>query len=99
MLSFSFSYFLEVWPKLLEAVPYTFYFILMSTLVSFAAGILVAMVRIPRIPVLYELTELWMSLIRSMPFVLLLFLSYFLIPYLLQSFGIVGSDVPKGVYV
>lgn len=53
MLTFSFSYFLEVWPKLLEAVPYTFYFILMSTLVSFVAGILVAMVRIPRIPVLY----------------------------------------------
>ena len=99
MLTFSFSYFLEVWPKLLEAVPYTFYFILMSTLVSFVAGILVAMVRIPRIPVLFELTELWMSLIRSMPFVLLLFLSYFLLPFLLQGFGIASSDVPKEIYV
>ena len=39
MLTFSSSYFLEVWPKLLEAVPYTFYFILMSTLVSFVAGL------------------------------------------------------------
>src|SRR5574344_1197595 len=99
MLTCSFSYFLEVWPKLLEAVPYTFYFILMSTLVSFVAGILVAMVRIPRIPVLFELTELWMSLIRSMPFVLLLFLSYFLLPFLLQGFGIASSDVPQEIYV
>lgn len=99
MLTFSFEYFLSVWPKLLEAVPYTFYFILMSTLVSFAAGILVAMVRIPRIPILYELTEIWMSFIRSMPFVLLLFLSYFLLPMLLELVGIDSSEVPKEIYV
>ena len=40
-----------------------------------------------------------MSLIRSMPFVLLLFLSYFLLPFLLQGFGIASSDVPKEIYV
>ena len=99
MLTFSFEYFLSVWPKLLEAVPYTFFVILISTLVSFIAGILVAMVRIPRIPVLYELTELWMSFVRSMPFVLLLFLSYFLLPVFLRAVGIDSSVVPKEIYV
>ncbi|MGM9519278.1 MAG: amino acid ABC transporter permease [Phascolarctobacterium sp.] len=99
MLTFSFEYFLSVWPKLLEAVPFTFYFIIMSTLVSFGAGILVAFVRIPRIPVLFELSELWMSWVRSMPFVLLLFLSYFLVPIPLEALGIAGSDVPREIYV
>ena len=99
MLTFDWTYFLSVWPKLLQAVPFTLYFILVSTLVSFAAGILVALVRIPRIPVLYQLTEVWMSLVRSMPFVLLLFLSYFLLPMALQQFGVAGRDIPKEIYV
>lgn len=99
MLTFNIEYFFSIWPKLLEAVPFTLYFILMSTLVSLVAGTLTACIRIPRIPVLYQLTELWMSFVRSMPFVLLLFLSYFLLPLPLQALGVPGSAVPKEVYV
>lgn len=88
-----------MWPKLLETVPFTFYFILMSTLVSFVAGILVVLVRIPRLPLFFQFTELWMSLVRSMPFVLLLFLSYFLVPMPLQAMGLDSSDIPKELYV
>lgn len=99
MLTFSVAYFLTVWPKLLEAVPFTLYFIVMSSLVSLLSGILVACIRIPRLPVLFELTELWMSLVRSMPFVLLLFLSYFILPLPLSGLSITGSDVPKELFV
>lgn len=99
MLTFSVDYFLTVWPKLLEAVPFTIYFIVMSSIVSLLAGVIVACIRIPRLPVLYRITELWMSFVRSMPFVLLLFLCYFLLPLPLQAAGITGSDVPKEVYV
>lgn len=99
MLTFDFSYFLAVWAQLLEAVPFTAYFIIMSTLVSMTAGILTALIRIPRLPVLFELTELWMSLVRSMPFVLLLFLSYFLLPACLSFAGIDGEDIPKEIFV
>ena len=99
VLTFSIDYFLTVWPKLLEAVPFTIYFIVMSSLLSLLAGIIVACIRIPRLPGLYQLTELWMSFVRSMPFVLLLFLCYFLLPLPLQAVGIVDSDVPKELYV
>ena len=99
MLTFNFEYFLTVWPKLLEAVPFTLYFIFMSSVVSLVAGILVAMIRIPKLPVLYELTEVWMSFVRSMPFVLLLFLSYFLLPLPLQALGVDTNAIPKEVYV
>lgn len=99
MLTFNFAYFMHIWPQLLEAAPFTLYFILMSALVSLLAGIAVACVRIPRLPLLYPLTELWLSLVRSMPFVLLLFLCYFILPLLLHAAGIGGSTVPKEVYV
>ena len=99
VLTFNFEYFLTVWPKLLEAVPFTLYFIVMSSIVSLVAGVLVALIRIPRLPVLYQLTEVWMSFVRSMPFVLLLFLSYFLLPLPLQALGVDTNDIPKEVYV
>lgn len=99
VLTFNFEYFLTVWPKLLEAVPFTLYFIFMSSVVSLVAGILVAMIRIPKLPILYPLTEVWMSFVRSMPFVLLLFLSYFLLPLPLQALGVDTNAIPKEVYV
>lgn len=97
VLTFNLEYFWTVWPQLLEAVPFTLYFIVMSSLVSLLAGIIVALIRIPRLPVLYQLTEVWMSFVRSMPFVLLLFLSYFLLP--LQTLGVDTNAIPKEVYV
>lgn len=99
VLTFNLEYFWTVWPQLLEAVPFTLYFIVMSSVVSLMAGILVALIRIPRLPVLYQLTEVWMSFVRSMPFVLLLFLSYFLLPLPLQTLGVDTNAIPKEVYV
>ena len=99
VLTFNLEYFWTVWPQLLEAVPFTLYFIVMSSVVSLLAGIFVALIRIPRLPVLYQLTEVWMSFVRSMPFVLLLFLSYFLLPLPLQALGVDTNAIPKEVYV
>ena len=99
VLTFNLEYFWTVWPQLLEAVPFTLYFIVMSSVVSLLAGIFVALIRIPRLPVLYQLTEVWMSFVRSMPFVLLLFLSYFLLPLPLQTLGVDTNVIPKEVYV
>ena len=99
VLTFNLEYFWTVWPQLLEAVPFTLYFIVMSSVVSLLAGILVALIRIPRLPGLYQLTEVWMSFVRSMPFVLLLFLSYFLLPLPLQTLGVDTNAIPKEVYV
>ena len=99
VLTFNLEYFWTVWPQLLEAVPFTLYFIVMSSVVSLLAGILVALIRIPRLPVLYQLTEVWMSFVRSMPFVLLLFLSYFLLPLPLQTLGVDTNAIQKEVYV
>ena len=76
MLTFSISYFLEVFPKLLSAIPFTFEVIVVSAVLCILAGILVSIIRILRIPVLMPVTDVWLSFVRSMPFVLLLFLSY-----------------------
>lgn len=99
MLTFSASYFTEVFSKLLVAVPFTFEVILISAMLCMVSGALVSIIRITKCPVLYEISEVWLSLVRSIPFVLMLFLSYFLLPFLLKSAGIPTGGIPKVVYV
>lgn len=98
MLTFDYAYFLTVLPKLAAALPYTFGVIAVSALLGLAAGFVVAAVRIARTPVLAKVTDVWLSFVRSMPFVLLMFLVYFTLPVLLGMAGI-GNGLPKLVYV
>ena len=99
MLSFSFDYFLTVLPQLAEAVPYTFYFIIVSSAVSLLAGVVTACIRIARLPVLSPLTDVWMSFVRSMPFLLLLFLCYFVLPLCAEAIGLDSDSISKECYV
>lgn len=99
MLTFDFSYFLDVLPKVADALPFTFFVILASSVLCIVAGILVSVIRIARIPVLYGLTGVWLSFVRSMPFVLLLFLMYFTVPAFLRVAGVDTSQIPKVSYV
>lgn len=99
MLTFDFGYFLETFPRILEALPFTFYVICLSAVLCVLAGGLVSVVRITKCPVLYPLTSLWLSFVRSMPFVLLLFLMYFTVPAFLRMAGIDTSQIPKISYV
>lgn len=99
MLTFDFGYFLSVLPKVAEAVPFTVYVIVMSSVLSITVGALVSVVRIRKTPFLYGATEVWLSFVRSMPFVLLLFLMYFTVPVLLAAAGADLSGVAKETYV
>ena len=99
MLTFEPTYFIEILQKLLTVVPFTFYVVLISALCCVIGGIVVSAIRIRKIPVLYEITNFWLSFVRSMPFVLLLFLMYFLVPFLLKVSGLVSSGLDKITYV
>lgn len=99
MLSFDPSYFLAVFPQIAAALPFTFYVVAAAAAMSLLAGAAVAAVRIARVPVLYALCEVWLSFVRSMPFVLLLFLMYFTVPAFLRAAGLDTSRLPKEVYV
>ena len=99
LLSFDFGYFLNVLPKVAEALPFTAFVIVASAVLSILVGALVSIVRIRRTPVLYGIAEGWLSFVRSMPFVLLLFLMYFTVPAFLRAAGADVSSIPKVVYV
>lgn len=99
MLTFDFEYFLSTLPKIADALPFTFYVIVVSAALCIGVGGLTAVVRIKRIPVLYQITSVWLSFVRSMPFVLLLFLMYFTFPAFLRMAGVDTASIPKVNYV
>lgn len=99
MLTFSIPYFLAQFPKLFTVLPYTLYIIAVSAVICLALGTLIAVCRLARIPVLSYLCEVWLSFIRSMPFILELYLVYFCLPAFLKLFGVSTNGWPLEIYV
>lgn len=99
MLTFDLQFFFGLFPRLATVLPYTFYIIAVSAVICLALGTAVAVIRLAKIPVLSHLCEVWLSFIRSMPFILELYLVYFCLPFLFKSIGIDTNGWPLTVYV
>lgn len=88
MLTFNFSYFLGLFPRLASAIPFTMGVIAASISLCLIVGVIIAVARIAKVPVLSRFCDVWLSYNRSMPFVLDLYLVYFVLPALVRGLGI-----------
>ncbi|MDR1230776.1 MAG: amino acid ABC transporter permease [Spirochaetaceae bacterium] len=71
-------------PKVLQALPLTLWLTVLSLVCGLAIGLGVAVVRIARIPVLLELSKVYVSVTRGTPVIVQLYLTYFGIPLILK---------------
>ncbi len=99
MLTFNMSYFLGLFPRLSTALPFTMEVIAASILLCLCTGTLVAVIRIAKVPFLHQLCEVWLSYNRSMPFILDLYLVYFVLPVIVRAFRISPDGWPLTAYV
>ncbi|WP_296956658.1 amino acid ABC transporter permease [uncultured Dialister sp.] len=99
MLTFNTSFFWGLFPRLATALPFTMEVIIASILLCLLLGSLVAVIRIARIPVLHQLCEIWLSYNRSMPFILDLYLVYFVLPAIVRMLHISPDGWPLTTYV
>lgn len=88
MLTFNLSYFLGLFPRLASAIPFTMGVIAASISLCLVVGVIIAVARIAKVPVLSQFCDVWLSYNRSMPFVLDLYLVYFVLPALVRGLGI-----------
>ncbi|MCM3039969.1 amino acid ABC transporter permease [Paenibacillus motobuensis] len=70
-------------PKLLKYLPVT----IELTAIAMLAGLLLAIIRIKKIPVLYQISVVFISFIRGTPILVQLYLSYAGIPLLLKYYN------------
>lgn len=71
-------------PQLLAYLPVTLELTLASGLVGLVVGFVIAMIRVKRVPVLYQVSAVYISFLRGTPIIVQLYISYFGIPILLK---------------
>ena len=66
---FKISYFLEVLPVIARRVNVTFELTMISTLFALLVGVVVAIIAYYRVPVLYQASRVYVSIMRGTPIV------------------------------
>ncbi len=95
----NFQFIKEALPEVLAAIPVTFEMALVATLFGWIIGLLIALVRRNKVPVLSQVCAVYVSFIRGVPMVILLYVAYYALPIMLYSaFGIDTTGVPAIVY-
>ena len=78
---FSLERFFKVIPLLNEYLPVTLEVAILAVLLGSLAGIFVAFIRVYRIPVLNTFFRGYITLMRGTPFIILMMLVYYYLPY------------------
>ncbi|REK68346.1 MAG: cysteine ABC transporter permease [Cohnella sp.] len=92
-------YVFEFIPKLLSSLHTTLLIVAASMALGLAIGVLVALPRLYRVPVLQRLSQLYVSFFRGTPILILLFLIYYGLPELLKLVHIDVTRTPVLVFV
>lgn len=101
------AYMLEVLPQLLRFLPITLLIAVVSMAFAILIGLLVALIRFLRVPVLDQLAQLYVSLFRGIPTLVQLFLIYYGLPQLIPSLSsmdaltaaIIGFSLKESSYL
>lgn len=84
-MSFDASLILEYWPVVLQGLPTTLKLTIVATLFGIFFGFLIAIVKINRVPVLRQICGVYVSFIRGVPLMVLLYMSYYGLPLITMA--------------
>lgn len=84
-------------PTIVSRLPITLLVVVLSGIFGLLLGIVVSYFRIKRYPVIYQVVSAYVSFARSVPDVVLLFLVYYLIPWLALVAGFNYPDIGPSV--
>lgn len=89
---FSFSRLITVFPKVLSRFPETLLMVASALTIGIILGIVIAFIRVRKVPVLTPITTVYISFIRSTPEIIQLFLVYFGVPAITESLLHINLD-------
>lgn len=91
----NFTFIKEVLPQVLTAIPVTLEMALLATLAGWILGILIAVARRNKIPVVSQICAVFVSFIRGVPMVILLYVAYYALPMMIYSAaGVDTTSIP-----
>ncbi|MDR1604401.1 MAG: amino acid ABC transporter permease [Gracilibacteraceae bacterium] len=92
------EHFVSVFPYIFSALPLTLFMMLASLLAGAALGLLFALIRIRRLPVLRQGATVLISFIRGTPPLVQLFLVFYGLPKIVELFGLNINNWDKVVF-
>lgn len=101
---FDFKQVFEQIPEILRYLPVTLELAVISMIIAIILGLVLALINVKKIPVLRQLAQVYISLIRGTPIIVQLYIAYFGIPmvtkyiYLQNGLTYQPSDVSGIVY-
>jgi His/Glu/Gln/Arg/opine family amino acid ABC transporter permease subunit len=91
------SFIVSAFPQVLASVPVTLLLVFVSIPFGWLLGLLIALVKNAKVPVLYQVFAVFVSFMRSVPMVVILFVAYYSMPLIIQSYMTsIGLDVDVG---
>lgn len=96
---FDFAYLFQFVPKLLSTLGTTLFIVAGAAALGLAAGLLAALPRLYRVPVLQRISQVYVSFFRGTPILIQLFLFYYGLPELLKPAGIDVTKAPVLFFV
>ena len=76
----------EAFPQVLASIPVTSLLVFVSIPIGWVLGILIALIKNAKVPVLYQVSVVFVSFMRSVPMVVVLFAAYYSVPLIIQSY-------------
>lgn len=76
----------EAFPQVLASIPVTLLLVFVSIPIGWVLGILIALIKNAKVPVLYQVSVVFVSFMRSVPMVVVLFVAYYSVPLIIQSY-------------
>ena len=105
---FNFELVFERIPKLLKYLPITLELSIVSMIISLILGFVIAVIRVKRIRILYQIAYAYLSVIRGTPMIIQLYIAYYGIPAMLRLInpqanlttvpGLVYAFIALGIY-
>jgi len=82
-----FDFMMEAFPKILLAIPVTIGISLAAAALGWIFGLFIALVRKYKVPVLSQILAVFVSFMRGVPLIILLYISYYALPILFYDYG------------
>jgi L-cystine transport system permease protein len=87
-IKFEWKYVWDYFPQVLAVLPQSLLLVGVSAIIGLVAGIIIAIVRIERVPVFSQIAAVMVSFIRGTPIIIQMFIVYLGLPLLLSAIGI-----------
>jgi L-cystine transport system permease protein len=96
---FDFNLFFKSFPQLLSRMYITLYIVVVAISIGFILGAFLAAVRLYKVPVLSQFAKAYVSFVRGIPILVLLFIVYIGVPMIFSKFGIRANRWNSMIFV